>query len=130
MFGDVGLFEVAVLLILALFIFGPERLPKMAAELGRGLRQVRRMAMNARRDLQDGLGPEMRDFDFTELNPRTFVRKNLLEGVDDDVDHWESQSGPRSTAGNGSRDDRARAGDGRAPRLDYGERPPYDSDAT
>lgn len=116
MFGDVGLGEVAVLLVLALFIFGPERLPKMAAELGRGLRQVRRMAMNARRDLQDGLGPEMHDFDFTDLNPRSFVRKNLLEGVDDFDDADER--------------DRTRGNGGRSRRLDYGERPPYDTDAT
>lgn len=115
MFGDVGFPELLVLLILALFIFGPDRLPKMAAELGRGVRQVRRMAMNARRDLQDGLGPEMRDFDFTDLNPRTFVRKNILEGFDEDDDDRRY-----GTRGNGHR----------VSRLDYGERPPYDNDAT
>lgn len=111
MLGDVGLGEVAVLVVLALFIFGPDRLPKMAAELGRGLRQLRRMAKSARRDLQDGLGPEMRDFDITDLHPRTFVRKNLLEGFDDDDEEWDQ---PKR---NGHR-------------LDYGERPPYDADAT
>lgn len=116
MIGDVGLGEVAVLLILALFIFGPDRLPKMAAELGRGLRQVRRMAMNARRDLQDGMGPEMRDFDFTDLHPKTFVRKNLLEGIDED-----DEDGQR---------DRAKTNGQRVNKLDYGERPPYDTDAT
>lgn len=115
MLGDVGMGEVAVLLILALFIFGPERLPKMAAELGRGLRQVRRMATNARRDLQDGMGPEMRDVDLTDLNPRSFVRKNLLEGVDDDDDDQYSR---KKTNGQRTR------------KLDYGERPPYDPDAT
>lgn len=129
MFGDLGLFEVAVLLILALFIFGPERLPKMAAELGRGLRQLRRMARTARRDLQDGLGPEMRDFDVTELNPRTFVRKNLLEDVGLDLDDEASQlrtgngpaAGGHQTGG---------ADHGQNHRLGHGERPPYDSDAT
>lgn len=114
MFGDVGLGEIAVLLVLAIFIFGPERLPKMAAELGRGLRQVRRMADSARRDLQEGMGPEMRDFDFTDLNPRSFVRKNLLEGFDDEDDE------PPRPKRNGQR----------SSRLDYGERPPYDADAT
>lgn len=114
MFGDLGMLEIAALLILALFIFGPDRLPKMASDLGRGLRQVRRMATNARRDLRDGLGPEMRDFDFTELNPRTFVRKNLLSDLDDFDDGGEYDH---------------RNGQGRT-RLDYGERPPYDPDAT
>lgn len=113
MFGDVGLGEIAVLLILAIFIFGPERLPKMAAELGRGLRQVRRMANSARRDLQEGMGPEMRDFDLADLNPRTFVRKNLFEGFDDDEDEYRPKRNGRRTSP-----------------LDYGERPPYDADAT
>lgn len=115
MFGDLGMAEVLVLLVLALFIFGPDRLPKMASELGRGLRKLRRMATSARRDLQDGLGPEMRDFDINELNPRTFVRKNLFEDIDDfdDVD-----GSPK------------RNGGPRTPQLDYGERPPYDDDAT
>ncbi|MGH3320749.1 MAG: twin-arginine translocase TatA/TatE family subunit, partial [Streptosporangiaceae bacterium] len=61
MFGDVGWGEVLVLIVLALFIFGPERLPKLASDLAKGLRQVRRMATNAKNELQDNLGPEYKD---------------------------------------------------------------------
>ena len=108
--------EILAILVLALFIFGPDRLPKMASELGRGLRRVRRMATSARRDLKDGLGPEMQDFDFDDLNPRSFVRKNLFEDIDDDDDD--------------DVDDRRHRNGTRASQLDYGERPPYDDDAT
>jgi sec-independent protein translocase protein TatB len=40
-FENLGWGEIAVLLVLALFVFGPERLPTLAAEAGRGLRKVR-----------------------------------------------------------------------------------------
>lgn len=86
MFANLGLGEVAILAVIVLFIFGPHRLPHMAAEAGRGLRQLRRMAAKARRDLQDDMGTDMADFDVTDLNPRTFVRKHLLEGLDDPDD--------------------------------------------
>jgi sec-independent protein translocase protein TatB len=43
------------------------------------------MAQGARSQLKSELGPEFADFDFESLNPRTFVRKNLLED-DDDID--------------------------------------------
>ncbi|MQA87701.1 MAG: translocase [Streptosporangiales bacterium] len=117
MFGDVGWGELALLAVLALFIFGPDKLPKAAAEAGRALRQLRGMAMSARRDIQSGLGPEMKDFDIADLNPRRFVRRHLFEDNNDDFDAPRRDT--RRTA--------ATAGDGG---LDYGERPPYDTEAT
>lgn len=81
---DIGALEFLVLGIAALFIFGPDRLPDMARKAARGLRQLRGMAANARRDLSRELGPEFDDFDIRDLNPRDFVRKHVLDGIDDD----------------------------------------------
>jgi sec-independent protein translocase protein TatB len=81
---DIGALEFLVLGIAALFIFGPDRLPDMARKAARGLRQLRGMAANARRDLSRELGPEFDDFDIRDLNPREFVRKHVMEGIDDD----------------------------------------------
>ena len=36
------------------------------------------MVTNARRDLTDSLGPEFDGINLEDLNPRTFVRKQLL----------------------------------------------------
>ncbi|MQA96366.1 MAG: translocase [Streptosporangiales bacterium] len=108
---DVGFGEAAVLAVLALLIFGPERLPKMAAQAGRALRQLRQMANNAQNDLKAGLGPEFRDMDVADLNPRRFVRKHL----------WEDEDDPSS------RPEEATVASGG---LDYGERPPFDREAT
>lgn len=124
MFGDIGWGEILVLAALALFIFGPDKLPKAAAEAGRALRQLRRMAMNAKRDLESGLGPEMRDFDIADLNPRRFVHKHLFE----DDEPSQRTSRPRTRGATvGARDG---DGDGRGGDQGGAARPPYDTEAT
>ncbi|MDN3352704.1 sec-independent translocase [Actinomadura sp. DC4] len=106
---DVGLGEALLLVVLALVIFGPDQLPKVASQAGRALRQLRTMANSAKEDLRDGLGPEFADFDVADLNPRRFVRKHLL----DDMDDFDEPSVMTED-----------------PLLPFGERPPYDTEAT
>src|SRR5260370_13636359 len=55
----------------------------MAAQVGRALRDLRRLADGARADLREGLGPEVSDFDIADLNPKHFVRKHLFDDRDD-----------------------------------------------
>ena len=84
MFENLGWGEIAVLLVLALFVFGPERLPTLAAEAGRGLRQVRLYVKSMTADLKTELGPELGDVYLASLNPRAFVAKHLLSDDEDD----------------------------------------------
>ncbi|SNQ49220.1 Sec-independent protein translocase protein TatB [Frankia canadensis] len=79
MFNGVGWGEVAVLLLIGLFVFGPDRLPKAARDAGRMLRQLRQTANGMRNDLRSELGPEFADLDIRDLHPKTFVRKHLFE---------------------------------------------------
>jgi sec-independent protein translocase protein TatB len=116
---DVGLGEMAVLVVLALVIFG-DKLPQVAGQAGRMLRQFRQMANSAKADLQEGLGPEFKDFDIADLNPKTFVRKHLFE---DDDDFLNGKSGLFD-------DEPSYATTRKEPELAYGERPPYDPEAT
>ena len=83
MFNSLGWPEISVLVVLGLFVFGPERLPGMAAEAGRALRKLRQYAKGLTDDLKAELGPEMGDLDLASLNPKTFVRKHLLEDGDE-----------------------------------------------
>jgi sec-independent protein translocase protein TatB len=83
--SDIGFFEIATIAVLALLIFGPERLPKLASDAARMLREVRKMASGARQDLKESLGPELSDLNISELDPRTFVKRNLLDPIDDEV---------------------------------------------
>ncbi len=85
---DLSITKILVLALIGLVVFGPEQLPKMASQAGRALRDLRRLADNARADLSDSLGPEFKDFDFNDLNPRAFVRKHLLDPVDEDPSTW------------------------------------------
>jgi sec-independent protein translocase protein TatB len=83
-FNSIGWGEISVLLVLGLFVFGPERLPGMAAEAGRALRRIRLYAKGLTDELKAELGPEVGDLDLASLNPKTFVRKHQLEDDDDE----------------------------------------------
>ncbi|HET6989340.1 MAG TPA: sec-independent translocase, partial [Kribbella sp.] len=82
MFG-IGPLELVVIGIVAVLVFGPDRLPEFARTAGRLLRQVRQMVTTAQNDLRNELGPEFADLELQDLNPKNFVRKHLLEGTDD-----------------------------------------------
>jgi sec-independent protein translocase protein TatB len=115
-----------VLGVLALIMFGPDRLPKMASQAGRALRDLRRIAESAKADLQEGLGPEFSDFDITDLDPKNFVRKHLWDEFDG------TSNGGSTTLPDGSRVSgigAVRGSDG-ASLLAPGESPPYDAEAT
>ena len=113
---DLSITKLLVLAVLALLIFGPDQLPKVASQAGKALRDLRRLAETAKADLREGLGPEFGDFDIDDLNPRNFVRKHLLDDLDLDLDgDAESDSRPHADA---------------APALQPGESPPYDAEAT
>jgi sec-independent protein translocase protein TatB len=112
--------KLLVLAVIAIVVFGPERLPKVAAQAGRTLRDLRRLAEGATHDLREGLGPEFSDFDVTDLNPRNFVRKHLL---DDLVDEKQAPAAAAATATVAAEPP---AGGTLAPE----ESPPYDSEAT
>jgi sec-independent protein translocase protein TatB len=69
-----------VLVLLGIFIFGPDRLPKAIADGVRMLRNLRNMARNATSDLNRELGT---DFQLEDLNPKALLRKHLLSEEDE-----------------------------------------------
>jgi sec-independent protein translocase protein TatB len=83
-FGSLGWPEMVTLLVVALLIFGPDKLPAVAKDAAQMLRTVRNMAKDARSQIKTELGPEFSDFDLDSLNPRSFVQKNLFGDDDDD----------------------------------------------
>jgi sec-independent protein translocase protein TatB len=121
---DLSIEKILVLVVLGLIIFGPDQLPKMAGQAGRALRDLRRIAESAKADLQEGLGPEFRDFDITELHPKNFVRKHL----------WDEFDGHGNGNGNGngatSEEAAAFSAASESSMLAPSEPPPYDSEAT
>ena len=92
---DLSLPKLLVLAVIALVVFGPNELPKMAAKAGKALRELRRIAEGAKADLREGLGPEFADFDIDDLNPRHFVQKHLLSDLDGEMNGHGGSGGPR-----------------------------------
>ena len=83
----IGLGEFLALAVVAMIVLGPEKLPRYAAEAARFLRNLRRMADAARADVRRELGPEFDNIGLSDLNPRTMVRRHLLEPIDlEDLD--------------------------------------------
>ena len=78
-FGING-WEFVVLLLLAMFIFGPDRLPKAISDGVRMLRNLRDMARNATGDLSRELGTEI---SLEDLHPKTLIRKHILSEEDE-----------------------------------------------
>lgn len=83
MFNDIGALELAALVILAVLVFGPDKLPKVIQDVSRFIRKVREFSDNAKDDIRSELGPEFKDFDFEDLNPKKFVRKQMSAHEDD-----------------------------------------------
>src|SRR3954452_23089161 len=83
MFG-VGIPELAVIAFVAVLVFGPDKLPEFARQAGRMARKMREFANDARDELREELGPDYADLDFKDLDPRTIVRKHIIEAMNED----------------------------------------------
>ena len=105
MFDNLGWAELAVLAVVALLVFGPERLPKVAADAGRLIRELRRMARGMTTDIRTEMGIDIEEL--RRLDPRRFL--------DDELDEPARPAAAAAPA---------------APALAPGEPPPYDPDAT
>jgi sec-independent protein translocase protein TatB len=158
-FFDIGPLELVALVILAILVFGPEKLPKVIQDVAGFIRKVRQFSDNAKEDIRSELGPEFKDFEFEDLNPKNFARKHLLEGdelglkeiaggfdlrkdlaeVTDAVNGTEG-AGSSGGAGGGSRTSLSK-GDSSSAKRDLlskdspaerpqDEPPPFDADAT
>ncbi|MFJ6721386.1 MULTISPECIES: sec-independent translocase [unclassified Streptomyces] len=82
MFNDIGALELVTIVVLAILIFGPEKLPKMIQDVSGVIRKIRSFSDSAKQDIRSELGPEFKDFEFEDLNPKTFIRKHLAENED------------------------------------------------
>ncbi|WP_435974189.1 sec-independent translocase [Streptomyces sp. Qhu_M48] len=153
MFSDIGALELVTLVVLAVLVFGPDKLPKVIQDVSRFVRKVRDFSDSAKEDIRSELGPDFKDFEFEDLNPKTFLRKQMEQNEDlrelkelrgtfdlkkemNDVADAVHGREPQPSAVNGSGSPANGSSTGTPDLLkkqdkpDTGERPPYDSDAT
>ncbi|GGY00805.1 sec-independent translocase [Streptomyces djakartensis] len=146
MFNDIGPLELVTLIVLAVLVFGPDKLPKVIQDVSRTIRKIREFSESAKNDIREELGPEFKDFEFEDLNPKTFIRKQLdnedlglkeirngfdlkkeMAEVTDAVQGRDSDTSAASSSGSsGARVDMTK----KPGTTDPDDRPPFDADAT
>lgn len=127
-----------ILLVAALVILGPERLPGAVRWTTRSLRQVRDYASGATSQLKQELGPEFEELrkPLAELNelrgmsPRAAVTKHLLGGDDSVLRELENAIPDKQQLFGTSSGMPAPSTPPAQKPLDRNERPPIDIDAT
>lgn len=73
MIDHLGLGRMAVLLVVALVVFGPERLPEIAGQLGRFLRKARGVLDNMSSEVKSTMGPELAEMDLRSMHPKRYL---------------------------------------------------------
>ena len=149
MFNDIGPLELATIVVLAVLVFGPDKLPKVIQDVMRTVRKIREFSESAKQDIRQELGPEFKDFEFEDLNPKTFIRKQLdnedlglkelrngfdlkkemaevTDAVHGRAPESSSPSLPSPSAASGGRIDMTKTPEERG----KDDRPPFDADAT
>lgn len=106
----IGTAEILVIFVVALLVFGPDKLPELAKQAGAIARKARDFANSARDELRTELGEEYADLELRDLDPRTIVRKHIIEAMEAGED--EERPGRRTRP------------------LADGELPPYDVEST
>ncbi|NKB87932.1 MAG: twin-arginine translocase subunit TatB [Acidobacteria bacterium] len=60
MFGSIGGTELLIIVVIALVVFGPKRLPELGRTVGRGLNEFRRASNDLKRSLEDEIALDER----------------------------------------------------------------------
>ena len=113
MFGISGS-EFLVIILVAVVVVGPQRLPEYTRKLTQMVRQLRVFLDNARSQIAEEVGPEMADLDLSSLDPRQYdPRKIVRDALGEDIDAIrEDLAHPFKTVGSAAKeisDDAAQA---------------------
>ena len=82
---DINGWEFIILLVVALLVIGPERMPEYSAKLARMVKQVRGLADAAKVQLREQMGSEFDDVDWKQYDPRQYdPRRIVREALMDD----------------------------------------------
>ena len=93
--------EFILLIVIAVVVLGPERLPEYAAKLGRLVRQARAMAEGAKGQLREQMGPEFDDIDWRQYDPRQYDPRRIVREALLDPSPQDPSGSPGAQAGGG-----------------------------
>lgn len=134
---NIGGGEFLLLIVLALVILGPDKLPQYAAKLAQFVRTARDMAEGAKSQIKEEMGPGFDDVDWRALDPRQYdprrIMREALAGPDP-ATATDAGGAPTETAAGRAANEAAIGGGGVPGRQVHGHDPsrptPWDVDAT
>ena len=125
---DIGFDKIIVVLVIALFLVGPERLPRYAEGLAKLLKRGTEIARGAKERVTEEMGPEFSEADWKKLDPRQYDPRRIIRDALLEEPVLSPSAGSATTAGVlAAAQVPQRAA---APRLEPGALPPFDSEAT
>ena len=70
------------LVVLGLFLVGPDRLPSAARDFARILHKIRNFTTYASNELKENLGPGFENLEVTDLNPKKLAKKLIDDAME------------------------------------------------
>lgn len=140
MFGINGT-EMLIIIIVALLVIGPQRLPEYAEQLKEFVKLLKRRADEAKGSLRRDFAEDLPDVDWKTLDPRQYDPRRIVREALQEESQAQASSGSRSstgsTAAGSSSDDAAAAQLSPVQRYraqvalrDAEAAPPFDPEAT
>ncbi|WP_374771827.1 twin-arginine translocase TatA/TatE family subunit [Streptomyces sp. NBC_01310] len=84
MFFDIGPLELLTILVIAVVVLGPDKLPKAISQTSALLRKFRAFSESAQADLRHELGPDFADLRLHDLHPQALA-KRAVTGIEDET---------------------------------------------
>jgi sec-independent protein translocase protein TatB len=82
MFGISG-GEFITLVVLALILIGPDRLPTVSRDAARIIVKFRGYLQNFTNEMKSNLGPGFEDLKPEDLHPKKFIQKQLAQAIEE-----------------------------------------------
>ncbi len=84
--GGLTFEKILLIGIIAAFIFGPERLPTLAAQFAQLIKRVRGWTEDAKTRVSDELGEDFSQEDWRKLDPRQYDPRRIIRDAWNDAD--------------------------------------------
>ena len=76
---DFSLDKIVVIVVIAVLVLGPAKVPEYAAKLARFVRSFRGFVDSAQSRMRDELGPEYSEIDWKKLDPRQYDPRQIIK---------------------------------------------------
>lgn len=104
--------KVVIILVIAAFVLGPERIPMYAKKFGDLVRGIKHMADGAKDRLRDEMGPEFDEVDWKQLDPRQYDPRRIIRDALVEDEREARAAARKERVAEARREREARAGDG------------------